>query len=174
MFRSLTIQVLRVESHRRLSFFFFNFLFFLNLLDFGDFRQIIFVFGLSAWTNIEYRIKISTVTFASLDKHYVYLSSLEKQNKFLSNIFICTPLMFIFGSKSQQSSRLFCTLCVNFVCNDILLMHTTYIPSSFNVLLNLKDLICKNMKISKYSQYYWVCSTSIFGGKNEYDDQLFY
>jgi len=33
--------------------------------------------------------------------------------------------------------------------NDILFMKKTYRPSSFSVLLQLKDLISKNMKISK-------------------------
>ena len=33
-----------------------------NQLDFGDFRQIFLYFGLSIWTHIEYRIKISRVT----------------------------------------------------------------------------------------------------------------
>ena len=35
------------------------------------------------------------------------------------------------------------------LCNDILLMNKTYIPSMFSVLLQLKDLISENMKISK-------------------------
>jgi len=35
------------------------------------------------------------------------------------------------------------------LCNDILLMHTTYRPSTFSVLLQLKDLMSENMKISK-------------------------
>ena len=39
-------------------------------------------------------------------------------------------------------------LCVC-VCNDILLMHTTYRPSTFSVLLQLEDFISENMKISK-------------------------
>jgi len=39
-------------------------------------------------------------------------------------------------------------LCVNLLCNDFLLMHTTYRPSTFSVLLQL-DLISENMKISK-------------------------
>jgi len=43
----------------------------------------------------------------------------------------------------------FCTFCVNRLCNDILLMHITYRHSTFSVLLQLKDLISENMKISK-------------------------
>ena len=35
-----------------------------NQLDFGDFRQIIVYFVLSIWTPIEYRTRISTVTYA--------------------------------------------------------------------------------------------------------------
>ena len=59
----------------------------------------------------------------------------------------------------------FCTSCVNCLCNDILLMHKTHIPSTFSVSLQLKDLISENMKISKPSQncwQWWVCSTSFF------------
>ena len=64
----------------------------------------------------------------------------------------------IFGSKSrtltQQNSRFFfinqfCTFCVNPLCNEILLMHKTYRPSISIVLLQLRDLISENMKISK-------------------------
>ena len=40
-------------------------------------------------------------------------------------------------------------LCKLFLCNDILLMHKTYRPSTFSVLLQLKDLISEKMKISK-------------------------
>ena len=66
----------------------------------------------------------------------------------------CTVLINIFGSKSrtltQQNSRLFVsTLYVNCLCNDMLLMHKTYRPNMFSVLLQLKDLISENMKISK-------------------------
>jgi len=58
------------------------------------------------------------------------------------------------GSKSrtltQQNGRLYLSstsfVCV---CNDILLMHTTYRPSTFSVLLQLEDFISENMKISK-------------------------
>jgi len=39
-------------------------------------------------------------------------------------------------------------LCVNILCNDILLMHKTYRPNMFSVLLQHKDLISENMKIS--------------------------
>jgi len=34
------------------------------------------------------------------------------------------------------------------MCNDIFLMHKTYRPSTFSLLLQLKDLIIENMKIS--------------------------
>jgi len=56
-------------------------------------------------------------------------------------------LINIFGSKSrtrQQNSRFlfssFSIFCVNFLCNDILLMNKTFRPSIFGVLLQLKDL----------------------------------
>ena len=42
--------------------------------------------------------------------------------------------------------NLFSTSCVNFLCNDILLMHKTYRPSMFSVLTQLKDLISENIK----------------------------
>ena len=52
-----------------------------NQLDFGDFRQFILYFRFSIWTYIEYRIKISTMTypfFAFLDYQYhVYLFAKE-------------------------------------------------------------------------------------------------
>ena len=90
-----------------------------NSLDFGDFRQIILYFGLSTWTHIEYRIKSSTLTYS------YFFSILDKQYVF---IYI---------------------LCEHFVPIDIRLMHKTYRPSMFSVLLQLKDLISENMKISK-------------------------
>jgi len=43
----------------------------------------------------------------------------------------------------------FSTFCVNFLYNDILYMNTAYRPSTFSVLLQLKNLISENMKISK-------------------------
>jgi len=45
----------------------------------------------------------------------------------------------------------FCTFCVNFLCNDIVLMHKTYRPSTFSVMLQLKDLI------SDFFWQGWVC-----------------
>jgi len=39
--------------------------------------------------------------------------------------------------------------CVNFLCNNILFMLTIYRPSIFSVLLQFKDLISENLKISK-------------------------
>jgi len=59
-------------------------------------------------------------------------------------------MIYIFGLKSrtltQQNSRFF---SLHILCNDILLKHKTYRPSTFSVLLQLKDLISENMKISK-------------------------
>jgi len=40
------------------------------------------------------------------------------------------------------------TFGVNVVYKDILFMHKTYSPSIFSVLLQFKDLISENMKIS--------------------------
>jgi len=41
------------------------------------------------------------------------------------------------------------TFGVNILCSDILLMHKTYRPSTFSVVLQLEDLLSKNMKMSK-------------------------
>ena len=49
------------------------------------------------------------------------------------------------------------TFCVNCVCNDILLMDTTYRPSIFSVLLQLKQY-----ETSQNCWPRWVCSTSFF------------
>ena len=41
----------------------------------------------------------------------------------------------------QSTVDKFSTLCVNLLCNDILLMHKTCRPSTVSVLLQIKDLI---------------------------------
>jgi len=61
--------------------------------------------------------------------------------------------LLFFGSKSQtltQHNNKFFTFCVNFLYNDTLFMHKTYRPSIFSVLLQFKDLISENMKISNF------------------------
>jgi len=57
----------------------------------------------------------------------------------ITNTFTTKQLIILFIHK----------ICANFLCNDILLMHKTYRPSIFSVLIQLKDLISENMKISK-------------------------
>ena len=132
------------ESHWRRNFYFFQFHYFFefnwivvkhddinivtdfwplfvkkiaNSLDFGDFRQISLDFGLSTWTNIEYRIKRSTVTytlfcffgFIRCIHFFIRKNQLSIEHSFL----ICKmyTLINIFGSKSrtltQQNSRFF-------------------------------------------------------------------
>ena len=49
------------------------------------------------------------------------------------------------------------TFCVNCVCNDILLMNTTYRPSIFSVLLQLKQYETRQNCWPR-----WMCSTSFF------------
>ena len=92
---------------------------------------------------IEYRIKRSTVTYPFFDS-YVYLSSFYQT--VLWSIFLVRnhDLLHI---KTVDYYFQFCTFCVNFLCKDILFMHKTYRPSI--VLLQFKDLISENMKISK-------------------------
>ena len=60
----------------------------------------------------------------------------------------CTPLINMFGTyTTKQSINLFINLFGT--CNGTLLMYTTYRPSTFSVVLQLKDFISENMKISK-------------------------
>jgi len=59
-----------------------------------------------------------------------------------------------FGLKSRTLTQqtvdyIFHQLVLHNLCNDILLMHKTYRPSMFSVLLQFKDLISENIKISK-------------------------
>ena len=83
-----------------------------NSLDFGDFRQIILYIGLSTSTHIEYIIKSSMVTYPFL-LFWIHNNYIRKKltiEQFFSKFVRCTPLNYIFGSKSrtltQQNSRL--------------------------------------------------------------------
>ena len=128
-----------------------------NSLDFGNFRQISLNFGLSTWTH-NYKsntIKSSTVTF-----FYIFFCFLgfiicipffirEKIN-FLSNSCFSARNHEHLHNKTVDFFYInqFCTFCV-FLCNDILLVQTTYRPGTFSVVLQPNDLISENMKISK-------------------------
>ena len=112
-----------------------------NSLDFGDLWQIILYFGLSTWTHIEYWIK-SMVTYLLFWIHnntYEHLWSivLAQNHELLPN---------------KTVDHFFHQLVLHILCkllwNAILFMHTTYRHSMFSVLLQFKDLISENMKIS--------------------------
>ena len=66
----------------------------------------------------------------------------------------------------------FCTFYLNMLCNDIIFMHSTHRPSMFSVLLQVKDMISENMKISKLLVEVGVFN--IIFRKNEHGDLLFY
>ena len=108
-------------------------------------------------THIEYRIKSSRVTntFFSFLGFIICIPLFIKKSTFYQTVFFLICKMYTFDhyiwckiTYTYTTKQLiifftnqFCTFCVNYWCNDILLMHTTYRPSFFNVLLQLQDLI---------------------------------
>ena len=112
----------------------------------------------------------STVTFPFLrfqiNNMYTFLH--KKKNNFLLNSFFKNCKMYTFdqyfwleitNSFTTKQSIIFwiSTFCVNCVCNDILLMNTTYRPSMFSVLLQLKQYETRQNCWPR-----WMCSTSFF------------
>ena len=97
-----------------------------NSLDFGDFRQIILYFGLSTWTHIEYGVHFCFFGFIIC----IYIE------QFSFKFVRCTLLINGFGSKSRTVDYFF----------HQLVLHKTYRPSTFSVMLQLKDLISETVK----------------------------
>jgi len=81
----------------------------------------------------------------------------KKNNTLLSNFFffkICKMLTFdqyvwLEITKTYTTKQSIKHILCELLCNDILSMNKTYRRSTFSVLLQLKDLISENMKISK-------------------------
>jgi len=84
-----------------------------NSLDFGDFRQIIFYFGFSTLTHIEYRTNSSTMTYTlfCLFGVIICISFFIRKNQLSIKQFFLEIVRCMFGSKSriltQQNSWLF-------------------------------------------------------------------
>ena len=125
-----------------------------NSLDLGDFSQIILYFKLSTWTHIEYRIKSSTVAytffvFCSIGfiicipffntKNQLFIEQFclkfVRCTIHLWSIFLSRNHEYLHNSTVDYSSYFSLTSFAHF---DILLMHKTYRPSIFSILLQLK------------------------------------
>ena len=85
-----------------------------NQLDCGDFRQTISYFGLSRLSHIEYRIKISTVTYTSFAVYInnMYIFSHKKNINFLSNsvfiVYFGTMASYTYTKLTYLSCLVFC------------------------------------------------------------------
>ena len=126
---------------------------------------------ISSYQELEYRIKSSTAKYTYFCFFRLTICIpffIRKIINFLSDIFfkICKMYTFdqyfwleITNSYTIKQWIIFwiSTFCVNCVCNDILLMNTTYRPSIFSVLLQLKQYETRQNCWPR-----WMCSTSFF------------
>ena len=110
-------------------------IFLANWLVLCDFRQIILYLGLSTWTHIEYRIKSisGTYSFFCFFGFIIYNVPFYIKKQLFIGQFLIIRKMFTFDkyfwleitntyTTKQWNICLFCTFCVSFLCNDILLM----------------------------------------------------